>query len=101
MNFQSVSYKYILQWEEDTISHSQADFQEHSTRDGWRLRNAAARGTPKQLHSTNLFYHYRKVHLCICRIIPIFTKKSTNTAMLPQPKPIQPAFYVKCKKYMK
>lgn len=35
MNFQSVSYKYVLQWEEDTISHSQAGFQGgHSIKQG-------------------------------------------------------------------
>lgn len=56
MNFQSVTYEYILRWEEDTVSHSQAGFQgEHIIRDGWGSRNAAVRETPKQLHSTNLF----------------------------------------------
>jgi len=76
MNFQSVSYKYRLRREEDTISHSQAGFQgEHSIRDGESSRNAAVREIPNGCILQTSFHRYLKVHLCICRIIPIFTKK--------------------------
>lgn len=76
MNFQSVTYEYILRWEEDTVSHSQAGFQ-----GGHTIRDDGDQGTlqsEKLLNGCILqtcFHRYLKVHLCIYRVIPIFTKK--------------------------
>lgn len=96
--FSQSAIKYILQHEKPSLSPSR--FSRRTQCQTWMgNRNTAARKSPKQLYSTNLFSLLSESASLYLQNHPHIYKKSTNIVILPHPKSIKPVSSVKCKKY--